>query len=326
VERREQFALSCGTPAFVLTEGTPPWTTTGIQDLIGAIYEAPLEPQQWTYVVSRLKSETRSRLGHLFAGTVHDTLEDFTSPDRYLGYDSDTLPLADLESFGRHMRDSTINDPRRLRFSPALHAKKAFFSWEVMPLDEFKRSAFYNEFGQGMDSFGGLIAATTGRGGNFIHLAFHRSESDPLFDENDKRLLSVFLPHIWRSLDVHQRLLTANTQSSLLRNSFDALQSAIVLLKQDGKVIFLNRAAEELIERCAELYLCRDRLCAVNHADHLKLDRLIKTVTGGAGRQRLGEGMTIRRETGHSLQIISAPVPTDSQATLMAGLGRSPCS
>jgi DNA-binding CsgD family transcriptional regulator len=94
-----------------------------------------------------------------------------------------------------------------------------------------------------------------------------------------------------------------------------------VLLKQNGKVIFLNRAAEDLIGRCAELHLRRDRLCARNHADHLKLEQLVKKVTGGNGSLRIGDGITIRRETGHCLQIIAAPVPTDSQATLMAGLG-----
>ena len=153
----------------------------GIQTLIGAIYEAPLEPQQWAYVVNRLKSETRSRLGHIYAGTVRDTLEDFTSPDRFLGYDNGEQDGRYIGSLGRRMRDSTITDPQRLRFNPGL-LKKAFFTWEVMPLDEYKRSAFYNEFGRPMGGCGGLVAVTTGQGGNIISLAFYRSESDPLFD------------------------------------------------------------------------------------------------------------------------------------------------
>ena len=197
---------------------------------------------------------------------------------------------------------------------------KAFLGSDLVSESEFKRSNYYQEFAGKIDGCQVLASLMIREGDSIDTISFFRPETYSPYTKREKELLDIFIPHITRALNLHNRLQQADTRASLLRNSFDALQSAIVLLKQDGKVVFLNRAAEELIERCAELYLCRDRLCAINHADSLRLEQLIRTVTGGAGRQRLGEAMTIRRETGHGLQIIAAPVPIDSRAVLMPGL------
>jgi DNA-binding CsgD family transcriptional regulator/PAS domain-containing protein len=294
----------------------------GIQELIGAIYEAPLEPQQWTYVVKRLKSETRSRFAHSWTGTVSDTVGDYIdSPDHYLAFEHDRLSFSEVAACGRNIQASSLQDPH-LRRAGQAPIGRAFLMSDLVPTDELKRSAYYHEFGRNVDACHGLNSIIIREGG-FIHtVTFFRPETNSPYTKRDKKLLDVFIPHIARALDLQNRLQQANTRASLLRNSFDALQSAIVLLKQDGRVIFLNRAAEELIERCAELYLCRDRLCAINHADTLKLEQLIGKVTGADTGRPLGEAITIQRGAGdYPLQIMAAPVRLDSRAVLMAGLG-----
>jgi PAS domain S-box-containing protein len=293
----------------------------GIQDLIGAIYEAPVEPEQWTYVVRRLKSETRSHFAHLWMGSIHAKAKDFlASPDQYLAFEHDRLSFSEVAACGRSLQDPSVTDPVISKQSE-IPVGRAFLGCEIVPDSEYKRSNYYQEFARKVDAFKVLASLMIREGGSIDTISFFRPETHSPYTKREKKLLDVFIPHITRALDLQNRLHVTNTRASLLQNSFDTLQSAIVLLKQDGKVIFLNRAAEDLIGQCAELYLRRDRLCAMSHADHSKLEQLIKKVAIGNGGQRLGEGMTIRRETGDRLQIIAAPVPIDRQATLMAGLG-----
>jgi DNA-binding CsgD family transcriptional regulator/PAS domain-containing protein len=293
----------------------------GIQSLIGAIYEAPLEPQQWTYVVRRLKSETRSRFAHLWTGFVHAEVKDFVaSPDQYLAFEHDRFSFSEVAAIGRSIQASSLRDPFVLRQSQ-VPIGRAFLGPELVSTDELKRSDYYSEFAGKIDACHILASLMIREGGNLNTISFFRPETYSPYTKREKQLLDVFIPHLTRSLDLYNRLQLANTQASILRNSFDALPSAIVLLKRNGKVIFLNRAAEDLIGRCAELHLRRDRLCAINHADTLKLEQLIGKVTGADTRRPLGEAITIQRSAAdHPLQIMAAPVPLDSRAVLMPGL------
>jgi len=63
--------------------------------------------------------------------------------------------------------------------------------------------------------------------------------------------------------------------------SIDALTSAIVLLDQFGRVIFLNAAAEHLLKQRSELFVRRDRFCARYHADAESLQSDLIRLMGG---------------------------------------------
>lgn len=121
---------------------------------------------------------------------------------------------------------------------------------------------------------------------------------------------------------LHNKLRMANTRAAVLQNSLDALARAIVLCDQNGKIIFLNAAAEHLIGRCPELVMRGDKLCATCYADTLKLEKLTKKVTGADGKQPFGGAVTIKRGVGKQpLQVAATPVPLENRAMLMTGMG-----
>jgi DNA-binding CsgD family transcriptional regulator len=109
------------------------------------------------------------------------------------------------------------------------------------------------------------------------------------------------------------------SQTAVLRGSLNALTNAIVLVTQDLQVVFLNAAAERLVERCREVNVSGGKLRAANCADALELEQLTKKATGGDGKGPLGGAVMLRRWRGRQpLQIMAAPVPTESQT--MAGI------
>ena len=120
---------------------------------------------------------------------------------------------------------------------------------------------------------------------------------------------------------MYNGLQIAGAHTALLQTSIDALNSALVLLDQNGKVVFLNIAAERLIRRCHELCVRRDRLCAGRHADTLQLERLTKRATGTSGRRRSGGAVTIKRTLGEQpLQVVAAPLPLDTRTKFTGDL------
>jgi len=293
-----------------------------IHDLIGTIYEAPLDPRQWGLVANRLKGVTKSHHAHVGEVTVHDNVRAFlSSRDRYLAFENDKLTFSEIAAIAEGLQDPFVTHPGLLRHNQCPEGK-AFLVREVLPLDELKRSPFYNEFGAKIGIFEMLMAFFICRAGVFHAISLMRSERDPLYDDNEVRLLNVFVPHIRRSLELHGRLRAANAQARVLQNSIDALTSAVVLLDRIGRVVFLNAAAEHLLKRHSELFVRWDRLCAKHHADAEKLHQLIKRVTNGEGRRPVGGAVTIQRAPLElPLQVVAAPVSIDVRTSVMTGLG-----
>jgi len=293
-----------------------------IHDVIGTIYEAPLDPRKWDHVVQLLRQATRSQQGHLFSATIHDNLKTWTSSrDLYLGFDNEQLSFGDVLAIGQRIHDPSLTDPHLLRFDPS-QAGKAFLTFELLPVDEWSRSTFYNEFARFFRSYQGVAAMMVHDDGRMHALAFYRSAEDPLYGEEDKRLVDVFVPHIRRAIALYSKLQAAHAQATVLRNSIDTMTSATVLLDQSGKVILLNAAAERLLKRCPELFVRRDRLCARHHADAEKLHQLIKRVTNGKGRRSVGGAVTVQRAPWQPpLQVMAAPVSLDVRTSVTTGLG-----
>ena len=150
---------------------------------------------------------------------------------------------------------------------------------------------------------------------------FYRPDEASNYGREEQRLLNVFVPHIHRSLNIYKKLQMAGARSALLQNSIDALASALVLLNQNGTVRFLNAAAERLLKQCRGLYVRRNRLCAMRHADSLQLERLTKEAIGKNGRRPVGGAVTIQQGLGEQpLQVAAAPLPLNNAGTIVSGL------
>jgi PAS domain-containing protein len=99
------------------------------------------------------------------------------------------------------------------------------------------------------------------------------------------RVRDVLISYLLRrSFELDSKLRMASAQTVILRKSLDALKSAIVLLQQNGKVIFVNATAERLIGQCPELRIEQDKFCSMRRADTLRLEQLTKEATGAGGR------------------------------------------
>ena len=288
-----------------------------IHQLIGVIYDAALDPQHWVEVVGELKAITKSRHGHLWCGGVHDDMQALTSePHQYLAFDNDSFPFAAFKSLSDQLDGSPIREPH-LQHATRVPEGKASLGRDIVPPNELKSSDYYNEFACHFGLFQMLGAVMMRNREAVSAIGLFRSEQDPLYSEKEQRLLDLFLPHVRRSLNLFGRLQQASAKAQALQGSIDVLSSAILLLDQTGKVIFLNAAARHFFEQRRDFVVRHDRLHARRHADTVQLDHLTSCLTGPNGRKPIGGAVAIHRVDGAlPLQVIGVPLSFDNQSSI----------
>jgi DNA-binding CsgD family transcriptional regulator len=288
-----------------------------IHNLIGTIYEAALEPSKWAIVVKQLKTATRSHHAHLWLGNVSDNIGNFIlERNKYLAFEDSGLSIEDLSGIGKSMQDASITDPHLQNVDRA-RLGKAQLGCAIVPLDEYERSPFYNDFGKQVGMYRVLASIVSRRGEGVDAISFFRSAQEAPYAETDVRLLDNIIPHIRRSLQFYMKLQAARTQAGALQNSIDVLRSAMILINQKGGVIFLNAAAEHLIKRRQELFISRGRLRAKARNDASQLEWLTRVVTGLSGQRPIGGAVAIQSMNGEApLQVLATPVPVDAHLML----------
>ena len=294
-----------------------------IHALIGDIYEAASAPQQWGPVVQRIKVSTNSNFGKLwFVSPRYNALEFATSPGDFLAFEHPELSLSDFGDLVRSFPDPTSFTEPYAEVVHKVPPGRVMNGHELVPIDEFRRSEWFHLLGKpfGMVHTIGVIMEQ--QKGRADALTLFRADDAPNYGRHEQRLLNVLLPHIRRSLSLSGQLGLANAKTQALQTSIDTLSSAIVLLSQTGKVIFLNAAASRFIKRCPDLDVRHDRLHAKSHVDTVQLEHLSRRVTGAGGERPIGGAVAIQRADARlSLQVVAAPLPSDDRVALTSGMG-----
>ena len=142
---------------------------------------------------------------------------------------------------------------------------------ELVPIDEFRRSEWFHLLGKPFGMVHTIGAIMERQKDRVNALTVYRADNAQNYGRDEQRLLSAFIPHLRRSLNLYGQLRLANAKTQVLQSSIDTLRSAIVLISETGNVVFLNAAANRLFRRCPDLAVRRGRLHAKSHADTVRL-------------------------------------------------------
>jgi DNA-binding CsgD family transcriptional regulator/PAS domain-containing protein len=143
---------------------------------------------------------------------------------------------------------------------------------------EFLESRFYREFlkPQGIrDSVGFNVLKTDQRIGTF---SVHRLD---LYGDAEIRLLSLLAPHVCRSVTISDVLNLKTIRSEALEATLNALTTGVYLADQFGRIIYMNRAAEQQIDSGTVLRIENSRL--------VTFDRMARTVLATAIDEAIGD-------------------------------------
>jgi DNA-binding CsgD family transcriptional regulator/PAS domain-containing protein len=252
-----------------------------LSDTIGAIYDCALEPDHWPEAMRRIAELTASAgmgMGIIDHKHKHNVrLYDY-------GYKEDDLRLY----FGKYAA-----------MNPAFVARLMFPVGEPvtgeMLLDEreFLESRLYQEFLKPRGLRYGATIELLRTAYRSAGTALMRKEGQSAYGAVDLALLRLLSPHLCRALTISDALDLRTLQSQMLEATLDGLAAAVYLTTRDGRVVYMNAAAERQVKRSNAIRLVNNRLSPVDPQARALLGKTIDD----AARDETA------RVNGHSLSI-----------------------
>lgn len=183
---------------------------------------------------------------------------------------------------------------------------------ELIERSELYATEYYNDFAR-PNQLTRILAGTITRHGPFASvISLIRGDADEPHGTEERRLLTALMPHLARALEIHRRLVPLSVLDAAAVDTLDSLSSAVILLDEQGRTIFVNRAAECLLAMHDGLFVEHGCLSAALPVERDALRALVLQ----AARKRAGE----LRHTGGALSISRASMRRP-YSVLVAPLG-----
>ena len=160
--------------------------------------------------------------------------------------------------------------------------------------DEMRESRFYREVLEpfGYLDFIGLSALRTG--GRVAYLQATRTERDPRYGAREISLFKLLSPHVCRALAIADVLDLRTLRSEMLEATLDGLVAGVYLVTRDGRVVYMNAAAERQVKTGNAIRIVNNRLSPTNPEARAVLSKAIDDAGKDEADARLG---------GHTLAI-----------------------
>jgi DNA-binding CsgD family transcriptional regulator/PAS domain-containing protein len=275
----------------------------GIPQLVDEICTAALDPERWLRVLERLA-------------------QSFGCPAVYLAKDNFAMTEGTFLSFGtdpvfaQHYTDyyaaRNVLWPRIQKRPPdEIQTDRV-----LMPRSEFRRSEFFNDFLQPLDSEELLIsvALTEEHAGTTFVLA--RPERFGSWQPKQMRMLAALRPHLRHALLANQYVGGLRIVNDFATEALYGLGYGIISVDAQARIVFANRTAEALLG-VGGLRVERRRLAARRPSDTAALRRLVAC----AAHEGSDGSIVIRREERPSLMIIILPLKAEPSSFLPAPPG-----
>jgi DNA-binding CsgD family transcriptional regulator len=246
-----------------------------LSELVHRIYEAGTRPERWSVAVAAIAQSFGCTKGLLFTPYVAPQHGGFIFP---CGIGEDSLQLWASSYIDHDIWSQQLMSRNLIRSGVALVDE------QVVPQDELVASKFYQEFlskiGIGRVCTGFVFGNEPG----FMTTLFSvfRALDEPPFDAADVEWMKLLVSHVSRSMGVMQRLDTLRLEQTSLLTSFDRLAFGVVLLDDEMRVVYVNRLAQEVLDR-------RDGLA-------IGTSRQLESTTGPYRQLRLSQWLDTVRE------------------------------
>ena len=264
-----------------------------LSETIGAIYDCALDPQQWPATCRQIASLCESTAGGI---CVHDLRHTQNDQLFVFGYQQNFL-----ERLGQHYADSPmaasdvvahVGDVKVLSVeSPELHESR-FFRQVLKPF--------------GWHDIIWFPALRTG--GRMASMHASRDEKAAHYRQREIGLFRFLSPHVCRALAISDALDIRAIRSKMLETTLDELASGVYLTARDGRIVYMNAAAERQVKSGNSIRIVNSRVSPTDPATRAALSRAMDE----AARDGISEGM---RE--HFLAIPDIDGGTGYVATLL---------
>ena len=234
-----------------------------LSEVVESTYDCVLNPARWDHAVGIIAELCRSQCCVLSTADLEKGGYERTFQ---VGYD-EHYRLLHKEKYG-------VMNPyvARLRVLPA---GKVVTGAKLMSDHDFLESRYYQEWvkPQGLRYTVGLNVLKNAR--VRFALSVSRPRSEGPYEGAENRILALIAPHIRRALTISYELNLRTISSDALETTLDRLTCGVYLAARDGRIIYMNRAAERQVRSGNVLSIGNHRLIAVNRVARTALTKAI---------------------------------------------------
>ena len=232
-----------------------------LSDTIGAIHDCALDPHRWPGACRKIASLCESTAGGI---CVHD-LRHMQSDQLFVfGYRQQFLEKLGQNYAGSPMAASDIvanvGDVKALSLEN----------------DDLYESRFFREV---LNPFGlrDIIWFPALRtGGRMASMHASRGEEAPHYSEREIALFKLLSPHVCRALAISDALNIGAVRSEMLERTLDELVSGVYLTTRDGRVVYMNAAAECQVRTGNSIRIVNNRVSPADPATRAALSKAIE--------------------------------------------------
>ncbi|WP_433769880.1 helix-turn-helix transcriptional regulator [Pseudomonas putida] len=266
-------------------------------DLIGNLYQGPLETIPWATFLNQLNVYLQSKYvtfilrppsAHVDGLMVNTT---GTSTEATASYNTHFFSL-----------DPFVDLPNRQVVTLAEFVSNA----------DWQQSEFYKNFLEPVDVFHILGADINTSDGAQCRIRISRGRDEKPFGNEEKALLTHFIPHLERSIKIHMQLNRIEAERNLYAGAVNQMAVGTIILDEAGKVLQTNQVADRLIAEKDGIKLVNDGLQVGTARDTQEFRRLVKQSLLSQKRSNpsVVEAMRVQRPSGKAdLGIIVRSVP-----------------
>ena len=250
----------------------------GLLELVGEIYQAGLEPENWPRVLRQLSDAFAADLACIYTPIV-------ARPEQAI-YLTHNFTESSQSAYSAYYHQHDAWTRSALQQAIYIQGTTAFGEQLISP-QELHRTEFYQDFlkPNGMEWIitTALFDGRSDPATPATHMTFTRHPQQRAFEADKLALIQQLASHVRRALNMHWQLVHIQLREAIHASALDKLGYGLILLGQDGAVAYLNEAAERII--CAEdgLSLRAGHLYAATPHEQEALTQLIREACIGLG-------------------------------------------
>jgi len=277
---------------------TLPLSPEELSELVGMIYEGPLEQVPWKSALDLIRRYLRANYVTLI-----------------LRPPAPGQPALMVNAAGDRPVEREALYSNYYEFDPfvGLPPDRVFTGEEFVSNHKWRENnPFYLEILKPLDIHHGMGADIRTDDGVECRFRVSRSRREPPFSADDKALCTSLLPHLKRAVRLHSHLDLVDSERKLYAGTVDRMSVGTVILDESGAIINTNRAAEQIFDEHDGIQRIKTALQADYGAENRELQRIIRQalVAHSGSNAAVIEAMSITRPSGRArLGVLIRTIP-----------------
>lgn len=213
-----------------------------LSELIDGIYQGATDMERWRHTLPAIADWLGGRTGLLFTPTMGTGMGGFHLTHR--------ISQSTMELYESHFAAHDEWTISGIKQGLAVEGN-VLLGQDLVPHEKMLTSYFYQGFLSRVNLAYLITSVVSGPAQDtpMVICSFHRQLEDGPFQQEHKEKLALLIPHISRALGVMFRLRDAEFRVASSLAAMDSLSRGVLLFGEKGDVVFVNQAAQRLLDQ-----------------------------------------------------------------------------